>query len=279
MRRRHWVVVTVLLLGGLVVALLLPAIERVREAAARMMCHSHLKQMAVGIHGYSDAAGAGSFPSGTVPQPSLPPDERLSWYVPILPHIEQDKVFRQFDLAVSPNHPANQLAVSHRFRHLVCPSSGEYERTDDGVTWKSPTPLTHYIGVAGVGADAAIHDATDRRTGVFGYDRRTKCSEEGIPDGLSNTLLVIETGSNPGHWAHGGPATCRGFEPETAPYTGQGRPFGGFHSDGSYWRESRFVTTASLADGSVRSISASIAPEVLEALATVGGKEQFPADW
>ena len=47
--------------------------------------------------------------------------------------------------------------------------------------------------------------------------------------------MLIETANNPGHWAYGGNATVRGFEPDTAPYIGPGRPFGGFHKTAQNW--------------------------------------------
>jgi hypothetical protein len=195
----------------------------------------------------------------------------------MLPYMEQEKAYKQFDLTLGPDHPTNQLATNYRFRHIVCPSSGEYDRQGD--KWKSSTPLTHYVGMAGVGNDAATLEANNPRAGVFGYDRSTSI-EHGIPDGLSNTLLLIETAREPGHWAFGGPATVRGVEPSTSPYVGPGRPFGGFHDSGWVWRgDRRHTAMAALADGSTRSLSDSISPEVLEALATVGGTEQIPADW
>jgi hypothetical protein len=115
---------------------------------------------------------------------------------------------------------------------------------------------------------------------VFGYDRRTALSKDGIPDGTSSALLLIEAAHEPGHWAFGGPATVRGVEAETFPYVGPGRPFGGFHSSGPKWFGTRqHFCNVAMADGSTRRLSESISPEVLEALATVAGKENLPADW
>ena len=105
-------------------------------------------------------------------------------------------------------------------------------------------------------------------------------SIDGFLDGTSNTLLLIETANEPGHWAFGGPATIRGVEPGESPYIGPGRPFGGFHSErqglfGKLWNG----CNVAMADGSCRSFSDTTSPEVLEALATAGGKEQLPSDW
>jgi hypothetical protein len=92
-------------------------------------------------------------------------------------------------------------------------------------------------------------------------------------------LLLIETADNPGHWAFGGTATVRAFAGESA-YIGPARPFGGFHNGGMVLIGERYhACTAALADGSVRSLTNEIAPEVLEALATVAGKEELPPNW
>ena len=72
----------------------------------------------------------------------------------------------------------------------------------------APTPVTHYVGVAGVGADAVALPLCHPRAGAFGHDRRTPL-KDGFPDGTSTTLLLIETVNAPGHWAFGGTATRR----------------------------------------------------------------------
>jgi hypothetical protein len=281
MRRRT--VVIVLLLIALLAGLSLPAIMAVREAATRMHCTSNLKQLAMALHGYADTFPRSpdgkdnpTFPAGTIPNPDLPAERRLSWYVSILPYLEQKPVYEQFDLKAPINDDRNRSALTNRFFQTVCPASGQ-PRTTTPSGSGDPAPVTHYVGVAGVGADAATLPIGHPRAGVFGYDRRT--AVHGMPDGASNTLLLIETAQNPGHWAYGGPATVRGIEPGTAPYIGVGRPFGGFHEGSWDWGKPRTHSCMiAMADGSVRQFSNTTAPEVLEALATVGGKEELPAN-
>ena len=287
MSRRHVIVAVCLGLALLCAGLLLTLVAKVREAQARMVCTSHFKQLALALHNYGDSyhsrgpgRGGAAFPAGTVPHPTLPPDQRLGWWVLILPYFEEEKVFKQFDLTRGPGDPVNLAPANNRFQMLVCPASGEGKYDNDTRTrsWKSPTPLTHYVGVAGVGADAAELPLKHPRAGVFGHDRRTAIAD--ITDGTSYTLLLIETADSPGHWAFGGTATVRAFDPPAAPYTGAGRPFGGWHG-GDSWsgRFAAQVYTVAFADTSVRSLSTKIAPEVLEALATVAGKEELPPNW
>lgn len=193
----------------------------------------------------------------------------------VLPYTGHDDVFKQFDLTRGLGDPQNATPASNRFRSLVCPTSGEHAR---GERWKSLAPLTHYVGVAGVGADAAELPLKHPRAGVFGHDRRTPV-KDGIPDGIANTLMLIETANNPGHWAFGGPATVRAFE-GGGPYIGSGRAFGGFHNGAPVvFGERTYGCNVAFADTSLRTLTSGIDPTVLEALATVGGKEELPAHW
>ena len=76
---------------AILIGLLLPAVQKVREAAARSTCANNLKQMGLACHNYHDARG-------TLP-PSHIRNEWLSWAVLILPYIEQDALYRQFDIS------------------------------------------------------------------------------------------------------------------------------------------------------------------------------------
>src|SRR5262249_24265665 len=137
---------------------------------------------------------------------------------------------------------------------------------------------TNYVGVAGRGADAATLPRDDPRAGIFGYDRKLKVEQ--VKDGLSNTLLLLDTARDVGPLLRGGPSTVRGVDPSDAPLIGDGRPFGGTHfSDSSFeWKTPRGGNVL-LADGSVRKLSDGIDAYVLWKLATAAGGEEVPTDW
>lgn len=268
MKRSHALAIVSALLLLTCAGLFFTAVQKVRQASARMQCHGNFKGLACSLHSYA-AAHDDALPTGTIPNAHLPPEQRLSWLVSLLPFIEQDRVFKQFDLTRGPGDARNQEATNNRFRYFVCASSSEHVYFNRVEKWNSSAPLTHYVGVAGVGGDAATLEVDHTRAGAFGYDRRTSL-KKGFPDGTSNTLLIIETANNPGHWAYGGTATVRALEPGASPYIGPDRPFGGWHSR---------ISVVALADGSVRTFLDTTDSAILEAFATVAGKEELPANW
>ena len=101
-----------LVLGGfgaiLLPVLLLPAVFKVREAASRMKDAGSLKQIGLAVHNYHDT------------RMQLPPaDEKLSWRVYILPYIEQDNLYRQFNMKQPWDGPANRRFASERVSQYV----------------------------------------------------------------------------------------------------------------------------------------------------------------
>jgi prepilin-type processing-associated H-X9-DG protein len=207
-----------------------------------------------------------------VPNTALPPEERLSWFVEVLPFVEQHKLYQGFDRRKGWADPANEKAARTFLMHVQCPDWGRETQPD-------PTYLTAYLGVAGLGADAANLPANDRQAGVFGYDRQTSLTA--IRDGTSSTLMILESARNNGPWAQGGPATVRGLVPGELPYLGTGRPFGGTHfaENSMFGRGKSLGCNAAMADGSVRFLRESIAPNVLEGLFTIAGGEDVGDDW
>jgi hypothetical protein len=247
----------------------------VRRAAARSQCANNLKQIALGLHNYADTytpeqGQTRGLPAGTVPNAVLSPEQRLSWYVELLPFIEQDKLYRRFDRDKGWEDSANDAVARTTLKTLHCPDWGREAEPN-------PPYLTAYLGVAGLGADAATLPAEDWRAGIFGYDRHTSFAE----NGTSNTLLILESARDNGPWARGGPATVRGLVPGEQPYLGVGRPFGGTHfGENTVFSKGKSLgCNAALADGSVHFLMESVAPHVLEALVTTAGGEVVGADW
>jgi prepilin-type N-terminal cleavage/methylation domain-containing protein len=260
--------IVVIIIIAVLVALLLPQVSKVRHAAVLMSCQNNLKMLGVALHGYRDTRK--HFPPGTMAHETLPPEERLSWQVSILPHMEMEPLFKKFDTKAAWNSPANletlKAAPMPTFR---CPA---YQGP-----WTELGPAG-YVGIAGIGSDAATLPFDGPGVGFFGYDRLLK--PEYVKDGLAQTLAIIETTRDLGPYTQGGYSTVRGLDLSDEPLLGEGRPFGGLHKvDKTFGGTRPLGTRMLMADGSVRLTQIRVDPFVLGALATIAGREDVPADW
>jgi prepilin-type processing-associated H-X9-DG protein len=247
----------------------LSAVAKVRMAAQVAQCRNNLKQIALALHNYGGSYT--HFPSGTAPNPDLPPDRRFSWVTAVYPPFMMGGVkllhdpARPWDDAV--NCPPRQSVAVNKgtgerreelvgeVEYLLCPANPARNGPD------LPCP-TNYLGVAGVGEDAAELPLTDPRAGFFGYDRRL--TQKDLKDGAATTLMLAEAVDG-GPWSAGGKATVRGLAADGRPYLGRGGQFTSLHGA---------ATNVAFADASVRPLTASVSPRVLEALATVAGGEE-----
>jgi prepilin-type N-terminal cleavage/methylation domain-containing protein len=106
---------------AILIGLLLPAVQKVREAAARMTCSNNLKQMGLALHNHHDALG--TFPPGGMnggaccSQPTW-----TNWAIEILPFMEQDNLYRQYNQSVENNHPSNAFVTQADVKIYKCPS-------------------------------------------------------------------------------------------------------------------------------------------------------------
>lgn len=196
---------------GILVALLLPAVQAAREAARRMSCSNNLKQIGLAIHNYHDTFK--SLPMAWWIQ--VPPANALNaqaWGTSILPFLEQQPLYDKYNknvMAVNQAGPAGQANVALLQTPIpvfVCPSApGGVNRIYNGdasptlpVTWKSaPSDYCATTGVRGNFANIAYAgNAGGQREGAmqvhgpFGENRSGLLAE--IVDGTSNTFLVGE---------------------------------------------------------------------------------------
>jgi prepilin-type N-terminal cleavage/methylation domain-containing protein len=240
-------------------SLLVPATRRVREPAARTQCQNNLKQLMLAFHSFESAGSSDSYAARTFPPGCIgsgaSPEERLSWMVALLPYLEQDSLYRQFDL--EKGYAGNLAAAQRPIATFLCPASYEASMVD---------AATDYVALSGIGRDSASQPAGALGNGFMGYDRLTSFTS--IKDGTSNTIAVMETRLGLGPWARGGESNLRGFDPTDVPLCGEQRPFGG-HPDGMM---------AAMADCSVRFIRSSIDPIRLAAAITIDGGESVDLD-
>jgi prepilin-type processing-associated H-X9-DG protein len=258
------------LMFAVVGAIMLPLIARLRQVEADVQCRNNLRQMGLAVQNSYDTYGR--FPLATVRCPSLPPQERLSWYVDLAPFVEQWAMdfdrSKPWDCQENLNPrchgvegPVEDLGVIPFF---LCPSNPKQSN-------KIPN-LTHYVGISGLGEDAAALDKDYPGVGILGYDRKLKLDD--IIDGVSNTMVVAETSRDNGPWTAGGFPTVRGFAINGMPYFGKDAQFCAFHQK-SVFSSGPKATNIMFADGSVRSFAETIDPRIFEAMATIAGGESI----
>lgn len=234
------------------VALLLPAVQKAREAARRSQSKNNLKQIGLAMHNYHETFN--HFPAGTHPNEKLKPEQRLSWYADILPFLDQQPLFQRIDFEEEWDSKDNITFTETRIPTLQNP--GVTAKPNKGV--EAPT---HYVGIAGIGKDAPTLPVGHKRAGVFGYNRKTRIRD--ILDGTSNTFMTAEASKDFGAWAEGGNGTIRPFTKK--PYINGPDGIGGpWSTPGGHF---------GMCDGSVHFLSDKIDPSVVEALSTIAGGE------
>lgn len=167
---------------GILIALLLPAVQAAREAARRTQCTNHLGQIALAVANYESAFA--SLPPGVLdtsgPIQSVPKGHHISWLAHILPQLEQRNAYNAIDFSASAYAPANAAARNWGARVLTCPS-------DNGIlTGRGIVGMSNY---AGCHHDLEAPIDADNH-GVLFLNSHVRLSD--ISDGTSQTILCGE---------------------------------------------------------------------------------------
>lgn len=175
---------------GVLIALLLPAVQAVRETARKLSCKNNLKQFGLAMHNYESAFQ--SLPPGYAFRPSsLGNAAGHSWGAHLLAFLEQSGLQDQirFDAPVYDN--SNLVAREHHLPVFLCPSDS---KSIDGFVAMGDEKYAMASYVANFGPPD-LDDFQEQRRGVFSRNSRTRLAD--IVDGLSNTLAVGERENGP----------------------------------------------------------------------------------
>jgi prepilin-type N-terminal cleavage/methylation domain-containing protein len=288
-------ILVVVAIIGILIALMLPAIQAARESARKTKCANNLKQIGLAIHNYMDAKK--SFPPGYVTKvlPNLDDGgPGWSWGPMIMPHFEDGAAFEQVHLDEPIASDKNKIRLQS-MPGFICPSDGEFEPLIDIPEKKTTRILCqmaagNYVGNVGT-VRPTCKICRDHFDGIFGRNRPIEPRE--LEDGLSKTICVGERSAfwsraaiwgvvpnsklidnqQEGKYAGGpgyvlGTTFKEGFNIETVPLDAEeidsyAESFGSQHPGGSFFL---------FCDGGVRFVFDSTDPAVMNAISTRHGR-------
>jgi prepilin-type N-terminal cleavage/methylation domain-containing protein/prepilin-type processing-associated H-X9-DG protein len=248
-KRRGFTLIELLVVIAIIailIGLLLPAVQKVREAANRVKCTNNLKQIGLGLHNYHDTNG--EFPPAYVDantDPNSTPDNDIGpgwgWGAYLLPYLEQDNLYRQINLNQNVGMGVNAQVSQTPLNMFKCPSDPYQQLVQvyDSNFNKPIAVVAHgnYVGCngweecfSGAGGNPQPGGGDDGLSGIYGsggrglFYRNSHTRMADVTDGLTNTIFVGERSGDhaPATWAGaipGGrcPAWTAGQPPNSPP--------------------------------------------------------------
>ncbi len=292
--RRAFTLIELLVVVAIIavlIGLLLPAVQKVREAAARVQCQNRLKQVGLAMHNHHGVYER--FPPGFASKAAVVNGDGMGpgwgWAAHLLPYLEQDNLALLIDYQKDITDPAHAAVRGTSHKEFLCPSDAPREPTflaaGAGGAGLCRVAYANYVGVAGT---FEVTTFPDTNNGVLYRNSRTRVGD--ITDGTSNTLMATERASkrspmttwvgavtgcvnpplDPAHDAEGPPTLVLTNTGDAAAGRTPNNTLGHVEDAGS---RHHGVTNGLLGDGSVRPLRDAMAAATWQALGTRAGGE------
>jgi prepilin-type N-terminal cleavage/methylation domain-containing protein/prepilin-type processing-associated H-X9-DG protein len=201
---------------GILVSLLLPAIQAAREAARRNSCLNNMRQLGIATHNHLDAyklfpAAQNIYVKGTnqvLKNPTVAEaanGNKHTYFAMLLPFIEEGNLSKQYDFTKNWNGAVNRPVISTVIGTFLCPSTPDSERTVSVNANSLQASVSDYFTICNIGNAFYSKHGIPKPGNVAGLpDKQSRVTVARVSDGLSKTFLVLEDAGRPNHYVEGG---------------------------------------------------------------------------